>query len=149
LNLSQQESVALGIFKEMSDRFEEHQGSFPYKYLSGHSSNGEEDRPSNIIGLYKALKGFTVSQIESLCKVQSVSDSEKVWDKNGGLGKSRSWLPKFKKNSCCKNALWPVEFTTITPVPKGKIWRDWNVRQAGIRLPDTDVTIPHIPSIGY
>ena len=149
LSVSQQESAALGMFEEMTDRFEDFQGSFPYSLASGHSSNGEEDRPSNLIGLYKALKGYTVPQIESLCHVLATKDSEKVWDDTGGLGKSRSWLPVFKKSSCCKTAVWPVEFTTIKPVPKGTIWRDWTARQAGSGLPNTDVTIPYITPGGY
>jgi hypothetical protein len=57
------ESVALGIFKEVSVRFELSRGGLQDRIM--HSSFSEEDLVSNLIGFYKALRGYTNNDVSA------------------------------------------------------------------------------------
>ncbi|MFP4203207.1 MAG: hypothetical protein ACLFS4_02615, partial [Opitutales bacterium] len=63
LSEAQKKAVALGIFKEVSDNFENLQANWPFSWISN-SGNSEEDRPSNLIAFYRAVEGFSRDQIE-------------------------------------------------------------------------------------
>lgn len=61
------ESVALAIFLEVSRAFEEHQEKTDF--ITG-SSYDEADLFSNIIGFYRAVRGYSRDEVEQyLCPV--------------------------------------------------------------------------------
>jgi RHS repeat-associated protein len=126
------ESIALGIFKEVSEAFERSQDDLVQEGL-GHSSFSEEDLVSNLIGFYRAVKGYSESDIDTWCKViRDKQVNHKIWQ-NGGKPeyKNYSWMPVFhqqaaKKQGCCPDMAWfPQQFMVITPMRKGFLWRDW------------------------
>ena len=131
LSLKQKKSVALAIFMEVSDNFEEMQARWPFSWGTN-SGNSEEDRPSNLIGFYRALNGLTKEACEGMCMIRTKKESKCLWDKIGGLKKSKSWTPtdynfELREVTNDKNIApmqWP--FNTISPAVKGAGWRDWN-----------------------
>jgi RHS repeat-associated protein len=132
LSTPELESVALGIFKEVSERFEESQGGLQNKIM--HSSFSEEDLPSNLIGFYKALRGYTNDDVKRWCKPLSVQEAELIWDRANGMYQRRNWDPRIhdwgkRYGDCCADfPKWPWQFETIREAPKGNLWRDWKFR---------------------
>ena len=129
LGRSNKESVALGIFKEVTEKFEGMQASFPYNLVTD-SGNLEEDRPSNVVAFYRAVKGFDRSQIEAWLKPQTKENSKCLWDKIGGLKHSKSWSPTDYNKQFSEvigrdvgPLQWPSQLSTIREVPKGSIWK--------------------------
>jgi RHS repeat-associated protein len=160
LSVKQKESVALAIFQEVSVRFESGQrGMLGIQDKIMHSSFSEEDLVSNLIGFYRAVKGYARADIESWCAViKDEAENYKVWDKTGGTKKNRSWTPVFHQSDCCGNPRWPSQFQAIHPAAKGArprplsiyepvplseppqpLWRDWT--------PYVDYIPPRTPRI--
>jgi RHS repeat-associated protein len=129
LSTSDLESVGLGIFKEVSERFETSQGGLQDRIM--HSSFSEEDLVSNLIGFYKAVRGYSNDDVKKWCKVSTIEFSEWIWDKTGGTKKNRNWTPVFHDSGavnggCCDDPpSWPSQFQAIRETPKGNLWRDW------------------------
>ncbi len=123
LTQPEQESAALAIYKEVSEGFEGLQ-----RWTTSSSGFSEEDLISNLIGFYRAVKGFTREQIEEWCHGLSIKESERVWDAVDGLKKNRDWKPvnHNDKTSCCKGGMkWPAQLDSVKPAPKGMLWRNW------------------------
>jgi len=128
LKPDEQVSVALGIYKEVSEMFERRQSGRVQDWFTSSGFSGE-DLVSNLLGFYRAVKGYTKDQILALCKPLSKEGSLKIWDANGGIPKSRNWKPVFYNDfGCCKDKpQWPKEFDSIQEWPKAHLWkwRDW------------------------
>ncbi len=125
LGISEKESTALGIFKDVSEEFERSQrGVLGVQDRIMHSSFSEEDLVSNLIGFYRAVKGYSRNDVERLCKVvYDVGRNLRIWDKTGGTQqKNRTWKPVFHElgkdldmeTGCCYGkGQFPKEFDSI------------------------------------
>lgn len=79
------QQVALGIFMDVSQSFEELQDSWLARHLTGSDSGfSEEDLVSDLIAFYKAL--LPKLDIDALCKPVSVAASQAVWNAGGPVG---------------------------------------------------------------
>lgn len=126
LTTAQKESVALTIFMQISMKFEEIQGSFPWSMQTADSSFSEEDLVSDLIGFYTAVRPGT--DYMSLCKPVSKEASYRVWDQSGSVGshKNREFKPRFHPCDECKDTpAFPKELQQIVPASKGAQFRDW------------------------
>jgi hypothetical protein len=124
LTLPQMESVALGIFLEVTYGFE----AMQWWTGAPGSSFSEEDIVSDILGFYTVVRPGT--DYMALCKAVSAAASFKVWDDTGGLGKNRTTKPIFHAcEECQGEPKYPNELQAITPALKGErggnLWRDW------------------------
>jgi hypothetical protein len=106
-------SVALTIFAAQSTAFERTQSwrdEIPFAPPS--SMFAEEDMPSNLIGFYRAARGFSIGEVRSLCG---------GWDKQSSLDKLKGYEfeqnPTFRPQRLLPGGTWPAEFQTITPEP--------------------------------
>jgi hypothetical protein len=120
----QMESVALGIFLEVSFGFE----SMQWWTGATSSSFSEEDFVSNLLGFYAVLRPEL--DIMKLCGPVSADASFAVWDVGKGLGKNKTTEPVFHACEECKDLpAFPQQLRQIVPAPKGKrggnLWRDW------------------------
>lgn len=116
LTETQKESIALGIFQKVAFKFENYQGSWPFSWFIS-SGFSEEDLPSDLIGFYRAVKGYSESDIKTYCKTISKEASKKIWKKSGGLGKNKTWSPVYHECECDnKKPCWPDELNTIKPL---------------------------------
>jgi outer membrane protein OmpA-like peptidoglycan-associated protein len=115
--LSEEEvlAVALTIFATQSFAFETTQSwrdEIPGAPPS--SMFAEEDMPSNLIGFYRAARGFSIAEVRSLCG---------AWDEDASLEKLRGYEfapnPTFRPQRLEPGGAWPSEFETITPAPFG------------------------------
>ena len=130
LSLGDRESVALGIFMYVTDQFEGLQASGIYGLVSN-SGNSEEDRPSNLIGFYRAVRKYTRPQIEAWAKVTTAEESRCLWDKIGGLKQnSGSWHPADYNKQLSEirgkevpALVWPAQLSLITPAQENGLWR--------------------------
>jgi outer membrane protein OmpA-like peptidoglycan-associated protein len=104
-------SVALTIFSAQSTAFEHLQqwrDVIPFSPPS--SSFAEEDLPSNLIGFYRAARGFSFAEIRTLCD---------AWDEARSIAHLSGYT--FQRNrsfspvSLPPGGTWPAEFQTITP----------------------------------
>lgn len=125
LSLGQKESVALGIFKEITDQFGGLQSLFP-DFIST-SGNSEEDRPSNLIAFYRAVKGYERVDIEQWAKVRTKEESKCLWDKIGGIKRSKSWTPTDYNAELASvigkpvsRLSWPSQLSVIKEARKGR-----------------------------
>jgi hypothetical protein len=138
LGLNDQKSVALGIFMEVTWKFETVQENGILKSGSGFS---EEDLPSNLIAFYVGVNEYTENEINDMCQTMSQENSLQVWDKTGGTRQNKSWQPVDHNNACacCKGQplRWPKQLRTINAAPKGDLWRNWTY--------GVDWAIPNIP----
>jgi hypothetical protein len=136
LNESQQNAVGLGIFQEVSTRFETMQGNYSYFTDSGFS---QEDLVSNLVGYHAAARGEKADDlIKRLCKPVSKETAYKMWDRYGALGdaknKNKTWKPVIHTcEECAKECAgeprtFPKEFGDITPAKKGVDYFDWHRR---------------------
>lgn len=127
LSRSQMESVALGIFLEVSFKFE----STQWWFGAPSSSFSEEDLISNLIGFYTVVRPEV--DYMQLCQPVSAAASFKVWDDAGGLGKNETINPVYHPCEECKGTpRFPPELRRIVPAPKGQrggnLWRNWQGR---------------------
>ena len=93
------EKIALGIFRETSEAFEDMQGAFPNAVdaRSQESSFREGDLRGNLVAFYKALRGYPDEEVRVW--LGTVSEETAVAQlKDHPIGKSHSWD-------------WPVAFT--------------------------------------
>lgn len=129
LTHSQKESVALAIFREISEKFETYQEDFFFGWTS-HSSFSQEDLTSNLLGFYKVVRPnvdyqkicLLLDKDKSLEVFKSMSDTQRA-------AKSKSWASPISY-TCkhCPKAEFPKEFQTIVPALKGgknPLFRDW------------------------
>lgn len=124
LSIQQMESVALGIFLEVTFGFE----SLQWWTGAPSSSFSEEDVVSNLLGFYKVVRPEL--DVMKLCEPVSAEASFAVWDANKGLGKNETTKPVFHPCDECKQApRFPQQLQQIIPARKGKsggnLWRDW------------------------
>lgn len=128
LTRPEKESAALGIYKEVAEGFEGLQSRFYYEWFMD-SGFSEEDLPSDLIGFYMAVRGYTPTWIKEMCSVvDNVEATKELYQIIGGLTRSRTWDPTDYNGftPCCIGKLeWPRELDTIKPSPKGRKWRDW------------------------
>ena len=81
----QQESVALGISMYVGELVESAQSdAWPIDYFTK-SGYSEEDLPSNLIGFYMGVRGYSKQTIKELCDALTPKQSREVWDQSGGL----------------------------------------------------------------
>lgn len=106
-------SVALTIFAAQSTVFEHLQAwrdVIPFAPPS--SKFAEEDLPSNLIGFYRAARGFSIDEVRSFCG---------AWDKQRSVGKLKGYKfapnPTFRAQRLPPGGSWPAELQTIVPAP--------------------------------
>jgi hypothetical protein len=134
LSQQQKESVALGIFLDVSHRFEMKQGSFPYKLVtdSGYSA---EDLVSNLIGFYRAVRpGFPYVKE---CQPVSRAAAEDVWKKYGSVGALKNPFVGpflFQCTECPGGPQGPVSaqlpnfLSLVEPAPSGELYQSWDTK---------------------
>lgn len=141
-NLSRDEQilVALSIVKEVSERFENLQASFPYgrpsfPYIGPLTKSGfsEEDLVSDLIGANRALRDISEPFARAICEPLPVPIAEKIWDRTGGLKQVKTWTPNYYHRvvpGCCEGegrVKWPPQFYKMRDTPEGDLWRDWQL----------------------
>lgn len=132
---SQRESVALGIFLEVTFGFE----ALQWWAFAPSSSFSEEDIISNLLGFYSVVRPN--HNYMALCRPVSTEASFAVWDAAGGLGKNRTTEPVFHPCSeCPQPGRFPALLRAITPAQKGQrggnLWRNWQGQGFGrVRSP--------------
>jgi len=106
-------SVTLTIFATQSTAFEQLQAwrdVIPFTPPS--SKFAEEDLPSNLIGFYRAARGFSIDEVRSFCG---------AWDKQCSIDKLKGYKfvsnTKFMPQRLPPGGSWPTEFQTIAPAP--------------------------------
>ncbi|MEM7427981.1 MAG: DUF4157 domain-containing protein [Pseudomonadota bacterium] len=106
-------SVALSIFSALSQVFEAHQrwrDAIPSPFPS--SSFAEEDLPSNLIGFYRAARGYSFEEVRTLCG---------AWSEPRSIAHlaGYNFQPNhsFHPNSLPTGGAWPHEFQSIVPEP--------------------------------
>lgn len=97
-------SVALSIFKRLSIVFETQQR---WTQLIGRSSFSQEDLPSNLIGFYRAARGYTRAQINQYCGTSNESASLQEYNRDHDFETNRSFLPVGITGH------WPPELSNI------------------------------------
>jgi len=133
LDTRQQKEVALGIFKELSWKFEKEQGNWLHNLIGkGSSSFSEEDLPSNIISFYMAVEGYSEEQIRTWCKVLDKSTSLKIFAQYE-FRQHKSFEPRLADISitdnrgcliCQGDRRWPSQLSSIRSEPSGQgKWR--------------------------
>jgi len=141
LSRSDKESVALSIFMEVSQRFENLQDSWPFTWGTD-SGFSAEDLVSDLIGFYRAVRPADADYIKE-CVPVSQKAALAVWDASGAVGakKNRSFAPLLFPCSECNNNTndqLPSFLNTIVPAKKGTripdaiknkglLFRDWSV----------------------
>jgi RHS repeat-associated protein len=113
-----QEASAVGIFMEISEEYEELQGSYLFGIPGRDSYYSLEDLPSNLIGFYTALaseaKG-TISDedqkamIKPICGAKADDKKDKEWSKQAFLYYQRTGL-LYQKNHEWHPSVYPAVF---------------------------------------
>jgi RHS repeat-associated protein len=85
----QEEEVALAIYNQVSLDFERFQKDTWIYFPANSSGFSIEDLPSDLIGFYRALRGYTKEQILKFCVPLDSVESGRAWDESGGL---RPWF---------------------------------------------------------
>lgn len=134
LTRAQMESVALGIFLEVSYGFESTQWWVSIFGLLSSSSFSEEDLVSDLLGFYRVVRPGV--DYMGLCQPVSADASRAVWDADGGLGKNETTQPIFHACTECQGTpRFPRELQQIQPAPKGRrggnLWRNWQGKGFG------------------
>ena len=106
-------SVALTIFAAQSTAFEHLRGWRDVIPFAPPSSRfAEEDLPFNLIGFYRAARGFGIEEVRSYCG---------AWDEQRSIDKLRSYEfapnPTFQPQRLPRGGAWPAEFQTIEAAP--------------------------------
>jgi len=94
--------------------------------LSWYTTSGfsEEDLPSNLIGFYMAVEGFSEDDIRKICVTLSRAESLKIYDRYK-MGKNFGWTPIYHPTPCCPHAnQWPKQLDTV----KSAATRDWRAQ---------------------
>jgi phage tail protein X len=144
------ESVALGIFLQVSMQFEQMQADLLFG-MSGakNSSFSVEDLVSNLVGFYRAVRPGP-EYIKGL-KPVSKSAAESVWDTHGSVGsyKNRTTLPMLFPCSECSDG--PKEIRTeilpaalrVIKTDTGVGWKRWEeVMTPGRSIPQSHIVVP-------
>lgn len=121
-NISQEEkeSVALTIFLEISRKFEEHQELTDF--ITG-SSYDEADLFSNIIGFYRAVRGYSLEAVKDYLDPLWPDSSLAIYkqqkiDKNDQIGK----ILIHNENDSTYTQKYPYPFNQIKTIRKGKFY---------------------------
>jgi RHS repeat-associated protein len=93
LDAEQQKQITLGIYKKLSEDFENFQGKGIYALVTD-SSFSEEDLVSNLIGFYRAVEGYSKEHIRSLCRALGPNISEDILE-NYEFKKNENWEPRI------------------------------------------------------
>lgn len=120
LTPAQELSTALGIFQTLSMLFEEAQSDTDFLRKTGFSV---EDLPSNLIGFYRAAKGYGVPEIRSISWPwgKKASLDRYRYDKKRGFFENSN--PEFTPPELPSGGSWPAELRSIIPEPPGVHWR--------------------------
>ncbi len=111
-----QESVALGIFLQVSYQFEQLQGSFPFNIVGrvAASSFSIEDVVSNVLGFYQVVRG---TDWRKMCSVVSKQAALKVYDTyKDQINSTKIATPSpvfFDCSECKKKPSFPSVFKSI------------------------------------
>lgn len=105
------------------------------------SSFSVEDLPSNKIGFYRAVKGYTKEQIRDFCVPVGACVAKRIC-KNiglGGCGTNTSWRPKYFHDctewECLGTPMtWPDELDDIKP-DGGQNWGKWRQLRSNEQIP--------------
>ncbi|MEH2236633.1 eCIS core domain-containing protein [Nostoc sp.] len=97
-------AVALSLFKKLSVVFETQQ---QWTDLIGSSSFAQEDLPSNLIGFYRAVRGYSRADIGRFCGELSTDASLAEYDRDHDFERNRSFSPVGISGT------WPAELSTI------------------------------------
>ncbi len=94
MTVPEAKSAALLILMDVSEQFEQMQGSLPYNLLEGsrQSSFRQGDLTGNLLSLYVALHGCTLNQIKDSLVIQPVEESLVRWKREPAF-KQKIWLP--------------------------------------------------------
>ncbi len=96
--------MALAIFKRVSVDFEAQQA---WTDTLGDSSFAQEDLPSNLLGFYRAARGYSRADLERICGVVDRAASLAEFDARPSFTKNRSFTPVGATEP------WPAELSTI------------------------------------
>lgn len=136
LSQKDKESVALGIFLGVSQRFENWQDSFPYN-LRTDSGNSAEDLVSNLVGFYRAVRPG-IPYIRR-CGPVSVAAAQAIWRTHGAVGtlKNPSAAPFLFPCAECHpspggpmSANLPSFLSMIRPAASGELYKRWDPQLA-------------------
>ncbi len=97
-------AVALSLFKKLSVVFETQQ---QWTDLIGSSSFAQEDLPSNLIGFYRAVLGYSRAGIGRFCGELNTNASLAEYDRDHDFERNRSFSPVGISGT------WPTELSTI------------------------------------
>jgi LysM repeat protein len=132
LSMKEKESVALGIFFNVSDRFENMQNSWPWR-IATDSGYSAEDLVSNLVGFYRAVRPG-IPYI-SRCEPVSKRAAEEIWKKNGAVGMLKNPYVGpflFPCAECSMSIQGPMSaplpsfLSTIQPAPAGELYKPWD-----------------------
>jgi hypothetical protein len=136
LSISEKESVALGIFLDVSYEFEAWQSGWLHSHVTD-SGFSEEDLVSDLIGFYLAVRPNL--DWEALCLPVSTAASLAIWDKNGSVGshKNRTLTPNLYPCAECTNkkSSFPSEFSEIRRAAPGDLYREFDLVQNAYENP--------------
>jgi hypothetical protein len=96
-------AVSLSMFKNLSLIFEVQQGWTDW--FSG-SSFSQEDLPSNLIGFYRAARGYTKDDIKRICDAQDADASMREYERDSDFKKNTSFEPYG-------GGSWPPELSSV------------------------------------
>ncbi|WP_089727344.1 hypothetical protein [Candidatus Thiosymbion oneisti] len=121
LSTAQKERVALGIYLDVSEKFERLQSYWPFRWFTD-SGFSAEDLVSNLIGFYRAVRPGP--NYIAMCHPVSKEEALDIWDKFGLPGIHKNYLPLpflFHRGSpVC--AMLPPFLSSITPAGPGKLF---------------------------
>jgi hypothetical protein len=126
------ESVALGIFFDVSHRFEKMQASWPWR-LATDSGYSAEDLVSNLVGFYRAVRPG-IPYLSS-CNPVSKQAAQGIWKKYGAVGTLKNPFAGPFLFPCAEceaspggpvSAKLPEFLSLIDPAPEGERYKPWS-----------------------
>ncbi|WP_158538114.1 DUF4056 domain-containing protein [Corallincola holothuriorum] len=126
LTIADKQSVALGIFLNVSHDFEQMQGNWIFRHFTN-SGYSAEDLVSNLVGFYRAIDPTT--DYIKICEPVQKELALQLWDTYGAVGEQKNNsilpylypLPPKPTNKPYRGQL-PIELTTITPAKPGALY---------------------------
>lgn len=120
--------VGLGIFRVISVGFEEAQGDLGdigAGLISHQSSYAIEDLPSNLIGFYRTVAGYSREDVKRICWAWNAASSRDRFAHDESRGFFRRQNRQFSPppDGFGPSGSWPEEFAAIAPVlPGSGVW---------------------------
>jgi phage tail protein X len=149
LSHKRKESVALGIFLQVSMQFEQMQADFLFgKSPARASSFSVEDLVSNLISFYRTVRPGI--EYVKLLEPVSKAAAEEVWDKYGSVGshKNKTTMPMLFPCSKCSNGPKTVQSVSlpqalrVIQTDSGQWWRRWE----DVQGPRVSIPVSGLPA---